>query len=328
MYFIASNFIPGASVTVVKNGEIIYSDAFGLASKDFEVLAKRDTKFRIGNLSELFTNLIYQKLVEEGTLHPDSSIQHYYPEFPEKADKLTLYHLAQQTSSIREMMGNESNGIYLNTTLEKGIDLVKDDPLVSPPGLYQVESNFNSNILGVVMEKATKKRFRQLLREYVTDTLHLNNTVIDNPLITIKNRSNFYDQNYIAQIVNATTIDLRFRAPSDGLLSTSDDLAKLGIAVLYSDYLSSKTKESLFEPVPLYNNIPSEMANGWMLMQDNKGRSAYGKSGSVSGGGSAILIYPAESLIITYTCNLTGSMDNTPIFTIAKHFLPAVEEQK
>lgn len=328
MLFLASNFIPGASVTVIKDGEIIYSDAFGLASQDLEIQAKRDTKFRIGSLSEIFTNLIYQKLVEEGTLHPDSSIQYYYPEFPKKAYKLVLENLVQHTSSIREMRPEETKGLYMNYTIAKGIDMIKDDPLLTAPGLYQVKSQFNYMLLGAIMEKATKKRFNELLQEYVTDTLHLNNTVIDNSLITIKNRSNFYDHNYIAQIVNATTLDLRFRAPADGILSTSDDLAKLGLAVIESDFLSSETKKNLFEPVLLFNDIPSPMSNGWLLWQDRERRNVYGKTGDVTGGGGALLIYPSENLIVSYTCNLTTSMDNTPIFKIANHFLPATEEKK
>ncbi len=328
MFFLASNFIPGASITVVKNGEIIYSDAFGLASKDLKTPATRNTKFRIGNFSEIFTNLIYQKLVEEGKLHPDSSIQHYYPEFPEKEYKINLAHLAQHTSSIREMTPGEEKGNYINYSLERGLNMVKDDPLVAAPGLYQVASQFNYNILGVVMEKATNKHFRELLKEYITDTLHLENTVIDNPLITIDNRSNFYDHNYIAQIINASTLDLRFRAPSDGMLSTSEDLAMLGLAVLDSDFLSPATKEKLFEPVPLYNNIPSTMSNGWLILQDAKGEYAYGKTGKVTGGGATLLMYPKENLIISYACNLTSTMSSMPIFSIAEHFLPAKEEKK
>lgn len=329
MLFMTSNFIPGASVTVMKKGEIIYSDAFGVASRDLEAPAKRVTKFRIGELSQLFTNIIYQKLVEEGTLHPDSSIQHYYPQFPKKEYNLNISQLAQHTSGIREMNPTELSSKLLNITLAKGVDKIKDDPLITPPGLYQVESQLNYNILGVVMEKATNKRFQKLLKEYVTDTLHLEHTVIDNPLLTIKNRSNFYDHNYIAQIVNATTLDLRFRAPSDGMLSTSDDLALFGQAVFYSNYLSDETKKSLLEPVLLYNDIPSSISNGWLLLTNNNGQKLYGKSGTVTGGGSALLIYPDEELIISYVCNLTTSMDNTPIFTIAEHFVsPTPEKQE
>lgn len=325
--FVASNFIPGASVTVIKDNEIIYSDAFGYASKDLMVPAKRATKFRIGSLSQLFTNVLYHKLVEEGTLHPDSSIQHYYPDFPEKEHPLTLKHLVQHTSGIRLLSPQEETGLYLNHSLEKGLELFKHEDLAATPGLYQYESQFNYNLLGVVMEKASKKSFRHLLKEMVTDTLHLDNTVLDNPLQIIENRSNFFDHNYLAQIINSTTIDLRYRAPADGMLSTAEDLAKLGLTIMDSDFLSVETQNTLFEPELLFNNIPSQMSNGWMLLTDRDGRTVYGKSGSVQGGGGALILYPSENLVISYVCNLTTPMDNTPIFKIAEHFLPLKEKK-
>lgn len=66
------------------------------------------------------------------------------------------------------------------------------------------------------------------------------------------------------------------------------------------------------------------MANGWLLMQDEKGRQHYGSSGGVTGGGAAILIYPDDNLVITYAVNLTLDTD-MPVFEIANHFLQDTE---
>ncbi|WP_346860872.1 serine hydrolase domain-containing protein [uncultured Draconibacterium sp.] len=325
--FLASNFIPGASVAVMKDGEIIYSEGLGWASRDLEVRANRKTKFRIGGSSELFTNIIYQKLVEEGKLNPDSSIQHYYPQFPQKEYKISLQNLAQKTSGLRDATLKERNWHAINITSEKGLDVFKDDPLATEPGLYQTESPYHYNVLGVVMEKVAAMNYYKLLEHYITDTLNLTNTSIDNPLTTIKDRSNFFDQNYIAQVVNAETYDLRYQAASNGILSNAEDLAKFGSALINSDYLAKETKDKLWEPTPLFNDIPSRMANGWMLFIDNSGRKIYGRTSSVIGGSSSIIIYPEENLIIAYACNLTGSMDKTPVFEVAMHFLPEAKEK-
>lgn len=324
--FMARNFVPGTSVAVCKNGELIYSEGIGLASKDLEVRADRSTKFRIGTMSAIYTNLIYQRMIEDGILHPDSSVQHYYPEFPVKTHKITLNNLAQETSGLRQPTSKEENWRALNVSLEKGIEQFKDDALASAPNLYQHPSTFNYNLLGVVMEKASKKHFRELLKEYLTDTLHLENTVIENPFSTIKGRTNYFDHNFISQVINAPFIDLRHKAPAAGLLSNAEDLAKLGNAVLHSDYFGGAIKERLFQPESLYNNIKSRMANGWMLLQDRKGRTLYGKEGTVTGGSSAILIYPEEDLVVAYTSNLSTSIDDSPIFDLAGAFLPQEEE--
>lgn len=327
VFYMARNFVPGGTFAIAKQGKIIYSEGLGLASEDLDVPVTRDTKFRIGQLSELFTSAIYQKMIEDGTLHPDSTVQYYLPDFPEKQFKLPLHHLIYHTSGIREPGDNESDWRGLNVTLEKGIDNFKADSLTFPPGMYVVPSMFNYNLLGVVMEKATGKKFHNLLEEYVTDTLNLANTLPDNPFSTIKGRADFYDHNFIAQVVNATTRDLRFKVPSEGLLSNAEDLVKFGNAVLYSDFFSEETKEKMFEPVLLYNDIPSSMANGWILMEDFKGHKIYGRSGAVTGGGAALLIYPDEELVIACATNLGSISDDYPVFAMAKHFFPENEEK-
>lgn len=327
VFYMTRNFIPGGTFAIAKQGKIIYSEGLGLASEDLEVPVTRDTKFRIGQLSELFTSAIYQKMVENGTLHPDTTVQHYFPDFPEKQFKLPLRHLVYHTSGIREPGNSESDWRGLNVTLEKGIDNFKADSLEFPPGMYVVPSMFNYNLLGTVMEKVTGKKFQTILEEYVTDTLNLANTLPDNPFSTIKGRSDFYDQNFIAQVVHATTRDMRFKVPSEGLLSNAEDLVKFGNAVLYSDFFSKEIKEKLFEPVPLYNDIPSNMANGWILMEDMKGRKFYGRSGTVTGGGAALLIYPEEEIVIACATNLGSFSDDYPVFTMAQHFFSDVEEQ-
>ena len=320
------SFIPGANVAVAKDGKIIYSEAFGMASRDLEVPVSRDTKFRIGSLSEIFTSLIYLKMVEEGKLHPDSSIQHYYPEFPEKEYKVRLLDLVHHISGMREPKYSEDNNVRINVSMERGIEDFKNDPLASAPAIYQIPSRFNYDLLGMIMEKASGKNYRQLLKQYVTDTLQLNNTLVDNPFTTVKDRSDFYDFNLVSQVTNAIFKDNRYCAPSSGLLSNAEDIVKLGMVFLESDYLSDKTRETLFEPVKLFDGIPSSLAHGWFILTNDGISNFYGRSGFTRGGSAALLIYPEEKLVISWASNLTGSMDSPPIIKIAEHFLPNSEE--
>lgn len=319
-YHMAQNSIPGASIAVSVDGELVYSEGMGLASKDLEVPVTRDTKFRIGQLSSLFTNVLYQKLVEEGIINPDSSVQYYYPDFPEKRGKVILSQLANETSGIRPPIGDEELE-QMNTSIQAGLKLFKDDPLEMPPGQFQNPSCYNYNLLGAAMEKASGKRFHELLKEYVTDTLNFENTVIDNPFMTIKGRTDFYEPNIIAQVVNSSFYDLRMNAPSIGLLSNADDLVKLGNALLAGDYFTEETRQNLFKPVKLYNDNMSRMVNGWMVFKDNFGNTVYGQEGTVPGGAASVLIYPEHKLVVGFACNLSSSVHDTPAFMVANVFL-------
>lgn len=326
--FMASSFVPGANIAISKNGELIYSEGIGLASRDLDCKAKRDTKFRIGSLSEIFTSTIYLKMVENGVLHPDSSIQHYYPEFPEKETTICLKHLANHVSGIREPYYQEKNGTGANVSLEKGVTQFMNDEVIATSGAYQAPSTFNYNLLGLAMQKAEKKRFAQLFESYLSDTLHLDNTVLDNPYLIIHNRSDFFDHNMVSQVVNANTFDLRKNAPSEGVLSTAEDLVKFGNAILKSEYFSDNTREKMFEKITLTNGVVPDMVNSWMIIQDRSGRFVYGKDGTVKGGSASLLIYPDEELVIAVATNLTGATGTFPIFQIAEHFLPKVESEE
>jgi len=183
-FYMARNFIPGATFAVAKDGKIIYSEGAGLASNDLNVSAKRDTKFRIGEISELFTSTIYQLMIEDGILNPDSTVQHYLPDYPETGKNMTLKQLAYHTSGLRIERESEERAEMFHVTIEKGLNTFKNDPLESEPNLFQNPSMFNYNLLGAIMEKASGKHYNELLKEYITDTLHLENTLIDNPFQT------------------------------------------------------------------------------------------------------------------------------------------------
>lgn len=327
-FYMIQNFVPGANIAVSIDGEVVYSEGIGLASKDLEVPAKRSTKFRIGEASTLFTNAIYLKLVEEGKLHPDSSIQYYFPEFPVKNEgKITLHMLANEISGIRQSQNNEEITLTTNS-IEQGINLFKDDPLDMPPGMFQATSCFNSNLLGFVMEKATREKYNTLLKNYVTDTLHMDNTLVDNPYAIIKGRSDFFESNLIAQVVNLPFYDLRAIAPSKGLLSNAEDLVKLGNAYLSSGFFSEETRKNLFVLLPLPNENISRMVNEWLVFQDKQGRTVYGLEGGVKGGSASVIIYPEEKMVIGYACNLSSSVNDTPVFRVANAFLGTPEGKK
>jgi CubicO group peptidase (beta-lactamase class C family) len=326
--FLTSNFVPGASFAIAKDGKLIYSEGMGMASKELEVPATRFTKFRIGDLSEVFTSLIYHLMVEKRLIDPDSTVQTYITDFPEKQFKLQIKHLPYHTTGIRPIRENELNFGINSLSVQRGIEFIKNDTLFFEPGLYMYHSGFNTNLLGAVMEKVTNKEFPQILKEYLTDTLGLRNTVPDNPLITIKGRSQFFDYNYLSQPVNAISKDLRFCAPSEGLLSTAEDLVKFGNAFLYSEMITDDLKEKLFKPFILKDNIPTQMANGWFVLNDAAGRTIYGKSGGVAGGGASLIIYPEEKLVVACAINLTSPNETFPVFEIAECFLPKINDAK
>ena len=330
--YLMLNNIPGGSFAISKDGKLIYSESMGFASKDLEVPATRKTKFRIGELSELFTSLIYQMMVENGTLNSDSAVQAYIPDYPlapykGTLNKITLTQLANHSSGIRKANPDEENWRGLNVSIINGIEFFKNNPLDFAPGWFENPSSYNYNLLGAIMEKGSGEKFPELLKKYVTDTLQLTNTEIDNPYRTVIGRTDFFDYNLVAQVVNATCQDFRYKAPSEGILSNAEDLVKFGNAVLNSDKISKQVKERLFEKTKLLGDFPPNIANGWIIQRNNNFQLYYGKTGKVTGGGAVLLIIPDEKLVVAGTINLTAT-DDLPVFRLIAPFLNQPDDNK
>ncbi|MDR2911273.1 MAG: beta-lactamase family protein [Bacteroidales bacterium] len=326
--FMAMNSVPGAQITIYKEGNLIYSEAFGNSSKELKSNVTHETKFRLGNSTGILTSMAYYKLVENGTLHPDSSIYHYLPDFPKKKYNITLGNLIQNSSGFEESNLEELAAPGYNYDIQQGIELFKNNDLIFTPGDYQTTSVFDYNLLGAIMEKETGKNFTEIISEFVTDTLQLKNTVLDNPYTIIDGRSAFYDVDVFAYFpVNTQKTDLRSSAPSMGYLSTSEDLAKFGNAILHSPYVSGEIREKLFKPFILSNGITANMSNGWKLLKDTWERNIYCSIGNITGGGSSLLVFPDDDLVVSIMMNLTLGDTGLPDYQIATFFLEKTQDQ-
>ena len=128
----------------------------------------------------------------------------------------------------------------------------------------------------------------------------------------------------VSQVIKATFEDMRYRAPSDGLLSNAEDLVKFGEAILNSEKISNQIKERLFMPAKLLGEIQTTAANSWFVQKDKYGELYYGKIGDVTGDGSVLLVIPEEKLVIAVTINLTSN-EEIPVFTLFNSFLEKPE---
>ena len=73
--------LPGITAIIVKDQEVLWQGAFGLANKEDSVKAEPSTIFSICSISKLFTSVAIMKLYEEGKLRLDDDIKDLLPEY-------------------------------------------------------------------------------------------------------------------------------------------------------------------------------------------------------------------------------------------------------
>jgi hypothetical protein len=99
---------PSASVTVgvVAGKDLIWTKSYGNADMENKIPADKDTIYRIGSITKMFTALMLEQLVDAGKVHLSDPVEKYFPEiklvqvrFPD-APPITLVQLAKHTSGM------------------------------------------------------------------------------------------------------------------------------------------------------------------------------------------------------------------------------------
>ena len=94
--------IPGITVTIIKDGQIILNKGYGLRSLSTKQAVTPQTLFGIASNTKAFTAAAVALLVEEGKLHWDDRVNKYLPNF-------RLYDpLASQLLTIRDLLSHRS----------------------------------------------------------------------------------------------------------------------------------------------------------------------------------------------------------------------------
>lgn len=319
--YMLNSFAPGVSVSVSYNNEIIWSEGIGLASKELKVPATRQTKYRIGNTAQIFTASVVAMLQQQGKMNVDSSFYAYIPHFPKKEFDYTLRMLGSHTAGFQGTRIENLATLENLTTLRDYVTIFDEAPLIYQPDTYFLFSDYGTALLGIATEQVTGKRYFDLLKELILDTLELKNTIIDYPEMIVDNRSNFYSLDYLARLINAPKVDLSAITPVHGLLSTADDLNTFARQMLKPGLFTQNTLDLFSTNRVLPEGFDLGQSFGWMVFTDKQGRNIIGQIGNTVGGSSAVMVCPSHNLVVTACSNKNEENTEIPAYAIAQVFL-------
>ena len=326
--YMLTSFTPGTSVSVSVDGETVYSEGFGLASKELETPVQRHTKFRIGSSSQLFTIYLILKMQEQGLLDIDKSFYEYIPNFPKKQAEFTLRQLALQAAGFPLAKNEDFQNDKELRTLKDFVKKFENDSLVYEPDTYFMKSDYSIAMLGILAEHVSKENYSKLIREMVLDTLHLDNTLPDNPYLIVPGRSDFYHRDYIARLINAPEVNLLPVLPALGFLSTADDLNAAAQLILKPGFFGQKDLDLMMQAHTLKTGQELNRSFGWIVSADRDGRKFVAQIGNTIGGSSAIIAYPEQKLVVSICANLGSDMDELPVLAIAGRFLEKIDPRE
>lgn len=130
-----------------------------------------DTKFNLGSINKIFTQVAIGQLAKTGKLSLTDTIRKHLPDYPSPvADKITIQQLVEHKSGLGDFFGPE----YLAappSSLRKLSDylpLFVNKPLEFEPGTDQRYSNAGYIVLGLIIERITGQSYYDYVRDHVT----------------------------------------------------------------------------------------------------------------------------------------------------------------
>jgi len=172
---LAAQHVAGPSITLARNGSIVYAHGFGARERDGTHAVDAVTIFPIGSLTKQFTAAAVELLALDGKLSIDAPLAAYVPHAPH-AREVTLRELLQQTSGLANYTAQPTfSAVAASTTVTPHdlLALVANEPLGFVPGTRFEYSNTNYVALGAVIEAVAKKPYADVIRDRIARPLAL-----------------------------------------------------------------------------------------------------------------------------------------------------------
>ena len=303
---IATKQIPGMAVTICAKNKTIFQKGYGYADLENKMgVDPKRTIFRIASISKCITGLALGKMVEEGILDLDASFYTYVPYFPKKEYDFTLRQLAGHTAGIRGYRGKE---FALNQpySIKESLAVFENAPLVYEPGKGYLYNSFDFVLLSLAMQEASGIPFEEYVGKKVLKPLEMNHTIAPwraNEPTFVYNVAQFYTKR-AKSFKKAVEVNNDYKVAGGGFLSTSEDIARMGNAILEGKLLQKETYDELLSAQEV-NGASTYYGIGFQVSKDDKGRPFIGHVGNSVGAYTNFFAYPKEQLSIAILINCT-----------------------
>lgn len=222
-----NNATPGVSVAIERNGKLIYHKAFGLADLEHDVPNTTSTIFEAGSVSKQFTAFSILLLASEGKLSIDDDVRKYIPELPTYDKTITIRHLMNHTSGLKDWGSVGSLSGWPRTTRIYTLDLAlqiicRQKTLNFSPGAEYSYSNAGYSLMVAIVERVSNMSLAEFTRTRLFEPAGMKHTkwrdnfreVVPGRAVAYRTRSNKFEQDMPFEHVHG----------HGGLLTTTEDL--------------------------------------------------------------------------------------------------------
>ncbi|HEY3579420.1 MAG TPA: serine hydrolase domain-containing protein [Pyrinomonadaceae bacterium] len=299
---------PGCAAAVSLNGDVVLEKAFGLADMEHNVPNTPQTIFESGSVAKQFTAAALVLLQQEGKLSLDDPVRKYIPELPDYGAPLTIRHLLNHTSGLRDW------GTVLSLTgAGRGDRVISQDlafdivthqrALDFTPGSEYSYSNSGYTLAAIIIERVSKQKYPAFIEERFFKPLGMKNSSWrDDYRRIVPGRA----QAYAREGNGPWRLDMPFMNVygNGGMLTTVGDWMKWN-AMLDSRSLGSPLVEALETRGVLNDGRKITYALG-LVVDKYKTLKEVWHNGATAGYQTFLARYPDNKVSIGVMCNGTS----------------------
>jgi CubicO group peptidase (beta-lactamase class C family) len=310
--------IPGMSLGVVHEQDLIWSAGFGFAHVDRETPASPDTIYSICSISKLFTSVAVMQLRDQGKLRLDEPISTYLPWFDIRdaypdAPQITLRGILSHASGLpREADFPYWTGPEFRfPTLEQIKERLAGQEELYPAFTYFQYSNLGMALLGEVVSAASGEPYAQYVKSHILDPLEMRDTT---PEIPEAKRGGQLATGYSPKLRDGTRRVIPFYlvngiAPAAGFASTVEDLARFAswqfrlLSGGEGGVLSTNTLKEMHRVHWVDPDWRTTWGLGFSVSRGDDGKTYVGHGGSCPGYRTQLLLCPKDRIAVVVMCN-------------------------
>jgi CubicO group peptidase (beta-lactamase class C family) len=303
---------PGASIAIVRGGEIVYEQAYGVGRLDREVPATPTMRYAIGSVSKQFTATAVLLLAEDGRLKLDDKVARWFPNLT-RAGEVSLRQLLSMTSGYQDYWPQD----YVFTDMQRPAtaDSIMrrwaGKPLDFDPGTRWQYSNTNYVIAAAIVERVTGIGFMEFLRRRVFTPLGMTSVADFDAGPLAAGDAGPYLRNALGPLRPAPKEGRGWLFGAGQLAMTAHDLALWNLAVINRTLLRPGSYRAQQTDMLLAAGNASGYGLGvGIAAPDGRRRISHG--GAVSGYTTSNQVFPDDRAAITVFTNIYPGAAGAP----------------
>ncbi len=220
--------IPAVAICVVKDGQIVHQQAYGIANIHTKQLVNTKTVFPIASISKTFTGTLFATMEADKLITLNDPVTKWLPGFRMKdslySQQLILADILAHRSGWKTFQGDLIN-TESDLDYSKMIQLFSQQKPAYPLRTRFGYSNFGFMIAGEAVKSITGKSWNEYLHNRLLTPLGMNRTLVDANLIA-KDQNKAAGHSIVADSLVALTADKIEPFSHGGMYASVEDLGK------------------------------------------------------------------------------------------------------